>query len=375
MRLPNSVFSPYTSIGTNLLFFEKGEPTKDIWYWEHLVPNGQKAYSKTKPIRLEYLNDCVTWWGGTERKGRQESERAWKVSVEEIKARGYNLDIKNPHTEVEDYGDPEILVQDLTSAEDKVISVRNQLKTGLGRGPIAVNTNRFLALYDRVSDTADAVDRLRRFVLDLAMLGILVGQDPADESASTLLALARCNLQDRASSAKRARWKITKPVAPEEIKRKLPPRWVAARLNDTGFYVNGLAFKPIDWKQSGIPIIRIQNLTDPTKEHNFAEGTFPDEVLVRTGDLLVSWSATIETFRWDRGESVLNQHIFRVIPEDSLTTRDFLFLLLKKAVREMANSEHVPRLGHGSYQSGSIPKSCGHDSTTCRAAPHSSEGQ
>ena len=128
VRLPNSVFRPYASIGTNLLFFEKGEPTNDIWYWEHLVPEGQKAYSMTKPIRLEHLEDCAGWWGGAERSGREENDRAWRVDVEEIRARGYNLDIKNPCTEVEKYGDPEALLDALTSAEVEVISVRDQLK-------------------------------------------------------------------------------------------------------------------------------------------------------------------------------------------------------------------------------------------------------
>ena len=128
VRLPNSVFSPYASVGTNLLFFEKGEPTEYVWYWEHVVPEGQKSYSKTKPIRLEHFKDCVNWWGGIERKGREEKKRAWKISIEEIEARGYNLDIKNPHAEVEDYGDPEILLRELTSAEGEVKSVRDQLK-------------------------------------------------------------------------------------------------------------------------------------------------------------------------------------------------------------------------------------------------------
>src|SRR5688500_12237820 len=98
VRLPNSVFKPYASIGTNLLFFEKGTPTKDIWFWEHRVPEGQKAYSMTKPIRLEHLQGCIEWWGGRTRKGREETPQAWKVSIEEVKARGYNLDVKNPHT-------------------------------------------------------------------------------------------------------------------------------------------------------------------------------------------------------------------------------------------------------------------------------------
>ena len=82
----------------------------------------------TRPIRLEHLEDCAAWWGGAERTGREEGDCAWKVSVEEIKARGYNLDIKNPHAEEEDYGDPEMLLKELTSAEAEVISVRDQLK-------------------------------------------------------------------------------------------------------------------------------------------------------------------------------------------------------------------------------------------------------
>jgi type I restriction enzyme M protein len=67
VRLPNSVFKPYASIGTNLLFFEKGEPTQDIWFYEHQVPAGQKAYSMTRPIKVEHLQGCVDWWGGAGR--------------------------------------------------------------------------------------------------------------------------------------------------------------------------------------------------------------------------------------------------------------------------------------------------------------------
>ena len=128
VRLPNSVFKPYASIGTNLLFFEKGTPTKDIWFYEHRVPEGQKAYSMTKPIRLEHFQDCIDWWGGKERKGREATPRAWKVSTEDIKARGYNLDIKNPHAVADDHGDPETLLQDLVKAEAETASLRDQLK-------------------------------------------------------------------------------------------------------------------------------------------------------------------------------------------------------------------------------------------------------
>ena len=128
VRLPNSVFRPYASIGTNLLFFEKGTPTTDIWFYEHHVPEGQKAYSMTKPIRLEHLQACIDWWGDTNRTGRQEMDRAWKVTAEEVKARGYNLDIKNPHTAEDDLGDPKELLAKLTAAEAEAASLRGQLK-------------------------------------------------------------------------------------------------------------------------------------------------------------------------------------------------------------------------------------------------------
>ena len=128
VRLPNSVFKPYASIGTNLLFFEKGEPTKEIWFYEHRVPEGQKAYSMTKPIKVEHLHGCVEWWGGPERQGRQATEQAWKVSIEEIKARNYNLDFKNPHTVADDHGDPEELLAQLDAAETQTAALRDQLK-------------------------------------------------------------------------------------------------------------------------------------------------------------------------------------------------------------------------------------------------------
>ena len=129
VRLPNSVFKPYASIGTNLLFFEKGTPTEDIWFYEHRVPEGQKAYSMTKPIRVKHFAECVEWWGGGSRQGRVETNVAWKVSADSLKERGYNLDIKNPHVVAEGHQDPEELLRRLAAAEADTAGLRDKLKS------------------------------------------------------------------------------------------------------------------------------------------------------------------------------------------------------------------------------------------------------
>ena len=97
VRLPNSVFQPYASVATNLLFFTKGEPTKEIWYWEHKLPEGQKSYSKTKPIQKSEFASLLVWWNN-----RAEGEQSWRVPVEKIAENGWNLDIKNPFVKEEE---------------------------------------------------------------------------------------------------------------------------------------------------------------------------------------------------------------------------------------------------------------------------------
>lgn len=95
VRLPNGVFSPYTGIRTNLLFFEKEKTTKEVWYFEHPLPEGAKTYNKTKPIRLEEFNLEKEWWNN--REDKKFSQLCWKVSKDEIIKRNFNLDINNPN--------------------------------------------------------------------------------------------------------------------------------------------------------------------------------------------------------------------------------------------------------------------------------------
>ena len=109
VRLPNGVFNPYTGIRTNLLFFEKGKPTKEVWYFEHPLPEGYKTYNKSKPIQIKEFDLEKEWWN--DRENPKFKGYCWKVSKEEIEKRKFNLDINNPNgkEEVENLSSKEIL--------------------------------------------------------------------------------------------------------------------------------------------------------------------------------------------------------------------------------------------------------------------------
>lgn len=133
IRLPNSVFQPYATVATNLLFFDKvgnndnGFATKEIWYYEHRMPEGYKAYSKTKPIQLKEFDPIKEWWNN-----RTESDICWKVGIDTIVERGFDLDIKNPtkQEEVHEYSSKE-LIDLLDKSFEKSAFLLNQLKDSL----------------------------------------------------------------------------------------------------------------------------------------------------------------------------------------------------------------------------------------------------
>ncbi|YCM45686.1 class I SAM-dependent DNA methyltransferase [Verrucomicrobiaceae bacterium 227] len=133
VRLPNGVFAPYTSIKTNLLFFTKGSPTKKIWYYEHPYPPGAKSYNKGKPIRFEEFEPERKWWGSEKNgfKSRKETEQAWCVSIEDIKAGNYNLDLKNPHNADTGPGDLDELLPEYEALLTQIAETRAALKKEL----------------------------------------------------------------------------------------------------------------------------------------------------------------------------------------------------------------------------------------------------
>lgn len=126
VRLPKGVFAPYTSIKTNILFFEKGRPTRETWYYEHPYPEGQKSYSKTRPMRIEEFAPEKAWWSA-----RVENAHAWRVPVEDIRARGYNLDISNPNAPTDTHEDPDVLLARYQQAAAAAAAARDALKDAL----------------------------------------------------------------------------------------------------------------------------------------------------------------------------------------------------------------------------------------------------
>jgi type I restriction enzyme M protein len=124
VRLPNGVFAPYTSIPTNLLFFDRSGPTKEVWYYEQPLPSGRKQYTKTMPMQFEEFTDCLSWW-----KKRKETDHAWKISAKDILVNGCNLDRKNPRSKQDlEHLPPEQLVESIQKKEQRIIEVMNEIK-------------------------------------------------------------------------------------------------------------------------------------------------------------------------------------------------------------------------------------------------------
>lgn len=125
VRLPDGVFEPYTAIPSNLLFFDKTGPTREVWFYELPPPEGRKKYTKTKPMRFEEFADCQAWW--TE---RADNERAWRVPIADLKATDYNLDLRNPHRPDDlAHRPPAELVAELIETEREILRLLEELQS------------------------------------------------------------------------------------------------------------------------------------------------------------------------------------------------------------------------------------------------------
>jgi type I restriction enzyme S subunit len=122
--------------------------------------------------------------------------------------------------------------------------------------------------------------------------------------------------------------------------------WKKIKLGDTATFINGYPFKPTEWNDDGLPIIRIQNLTGNAYESNYFNGKIPDKYLVKDEDILISWSASLGVYVWKGGNAWLNQHIFKVVLDKIDVDKEFFKYLLLEKVEEMKSAVHGATMKH-----------------------------
>ena len=292
VRLPNSVFKPYATVGTNLLFFKKGEPTREIWFYEHRVPADQKAYSMTKPIRLEQLNPCTEWWGGAERKGRVETELAWRVTIDEVKARGYDLDFKNPHTVAANHGNPHELLAELVQTESQKAGLSVQIKSILEASSQPLPELLF-GQFDKLSAAPDAIDLLRSFILELAVRGRLFDQNPHDEPASQLLKQIEAEKRQLLKDGKISNHKSFPAIVETDLPFQAPSGWQWARLGNISRKIHYGFTASANPSLTNIRLLRITDIQNNSVDWPTVPGceiseTEVDQYRLERGDILIA---------------------------------------------------------------------------------------
>ncbi len=118
------------------------------------------------------------------------------------------------------------------------------------------------------------------------------------------------------------------------------------RLGDVATYINGYAFKPGDWSDVGLPIIRIQDLTGTSYQLNYYDGEYPKNIEINDGDVLISWSASLGVYIWSKGKALLNQHIFKVIFDKASIDKKYFVFAVKYKLKEMQNKTHGATMKH-----------------------------
>lgn len=289
IRLPQSTFFPAT-VSTNLLFFEKGSPTKEIWYYEHRLPEGQKSYSKLKPVQFDEFAPILEWWNN-----RVESDLAWKVKVTDLK--DWDLDINNPTEVINDLGDPgshylaynksdEILKEAILEIASELHLSKNDL------------LNKILVEHPHLFRNKEVVKILQQSILQEAIEGRLTNewrkQNPNEENASLLLRRIEVEKERLIKEKQINRGKKQLSVEFRNTQFELPNSWIYADLDDiTQFITDGTHQTPT-YTQEGRIFLSAQNVKPfqfmPEKHKYITEEAFDEYTKgkkVEIGDLLV----------------------------------------------------------------------------------------
>ena len=248
IRLPNSVFSPYTSITTNLLFFDNTKPTTETWFYRVDIPSDRKHFSKTKPMELKHFDDCIAWWNNREVIPDGEYFKAQKFTADYLlNEQGCNIDLCGYPHEEEEILDPTDLIQryqeeraSLNATVDRAVQ---QISTSLNQATVLPDIDYASGALTRLAELdAHFADKMIKSVLEIAIKGKLVPQYPTEGTARDLL---EKNLIDVEIDGRRVKQKVITEISEDEKTFDIPDSWEWIKLGNVCTIARGGSPRPI----------------------------------------------------------------------------------------------------------------------------------
>ena len=248
VRLPSSVFSPYTSITTNLLFFDNTKPTTETWFYRVDIPSDRKHFSKTKPMELKHFEDCITWWNNREIIPDGEYFKAQKYTADYLlNEQGCNIDLCGYPHEEEEILDPIDLIQryqeERSSLNATVDRAVQQISTSLNQATVLPDIDYASGALTRLAELdAHFADKMIKSVLEIAIKGKLVPQYPTEGTAGDLL---EKNLIDVEIDGRRVKQKVITEISEDEKTFDIPDSWEWIKLGNVCTIARGGSPRPI----------------------------------------------------------------------------------------------------------------------------------
>ena len=339
IRMPHSVFAPYTPITTNILFFDRTRPTEETWIYRLDMPNGYKNFSKTKPMELKHFDPVIKWWENREEIIVDGFDKARKYTLEEIIERNYDIDLcKFPHEE-EEILPPKELIQQY---HDKRSNLNADIDRMLEQMSNILYNDNMLSGYVHKCGThfdelsalnASFPEMLKKSILQEAMQGRLVPQNNADESSIVLLEHMRTKKQLLISQGKLKKEKPLQPITDDDIPFEIPESWIWVRLGEVFQHNTGKALNSSNSAGRKMSYITTSNLywnrfeLDKLKEMPFTDAEI-EKCTVKKGDLLVCEGGDIgRTAIWHYDYSMrIQNHIHRLRPYVDICVKFFYYV-------------------------------------------------
>ncbi len=248
VRLPGSVFSPYTSITTNLLFFDNTKPTTETWFYRVDIPSDRKHFSKTKPMELKHFDDCIAWWNDRKEITDGENFKAQKFTADYLlNEQGCNIDLCGYPHEEEEILDPIDLIQryqeERSSLNATVDRAVQQISTSLNQATVLPDIDYASGALTRLAELdAHFADKMIKSVLEIAIKGKLVSQYPTEGTARDLL---EKNLIDVEIDGRRVKQKVITEISEDEKTFDIPDSWEWIKLGNVCTIARGGSPRPI----------------------------------------------------------------------------------------------------------------------------------